>query len=98
MKRFCAIAIIATMAMPLFAADGAVVFKTKGCAGCHGADGLKAMPAMGVKPLNSPDVKAKSDAQLTTVIAKGQGKMPAYASKLSDDEIKAAVAYVRSLK
>jgi mono/diheme cytochrome c family protein len=48
--------------------------------------------------LNSPDVKAKSDAQLANTIAKGQGKMPAYAGKLSDDEIKAAVAYVRSLK
>jgi len=98
MKRFFAVAIVATMAMPLFAADGAVVFKTKGCAGCHGADGTKAMPAMGVKPLNSPEVKAKSDAQLTNTIANGQGKMPAYAAKLSADEITAAVAYVRSLK
>jgi mono/diheme cytochrome c family protein len=98
MKRFFALAIVATMAMPLFAADGAVVFKSKGCVGCHGADGTKAMPAMGVKPLNSPEVKAKTDAQLVSVIAKGQGKMPAYAGKLSDDEIKAAVAFVRTLK
>jgi mono/diheme cytochrome c family protein len=98
MKRFFALAIVATMALPLFAADGAVVFKTKGCAGCHGADGTKAMPAMGVKPLNSPDVKAKSDAQLTNTITKGEGKMPAYGAKLSADEIKAAVVYVRSLK
>jgi mono/diheme cytochrome c family protein len=75
MKRLFVFAIVAAMAMPLFAADGATVFKTKGCAGCHGADGLKAMPAMGVKPLNSPDVQAMSDAQLTDSIAKGKGKM-----------------------
>jgi cytochrome c6 len=98
MKKILAVAIVATMAMPLFAADGATVFKTKGCSGCHGADGLKAMPAMGVKPLNSADIKAQSDAQLTAAITNGKGKMPAYGSKLSADEIKAAVAYVRSLK
>ena len=50
MKRFLAFAIVATMAMPLFAADGAATFKAK-CAGCHGADGTKAMAAMGVKPM-----------------------------------------------
>ena len=97
MKRFFAFAIVATMAMPLFAADGAATFKAK-CAACHGADGTKAMPAMGVKPLTSPEVKAKSEAQLITAVTKGEGKMPAFGGKLSDDEIKAAVAYVRSLK
>jgi mono/diheme cytochrome c family protein len=97
MKRFFAVAIVATMAMPLFAADGAATFKAK-CAGCHGADGSKAMPAMGVKPLNTPATTGKSEAALVTVVTKGQGKMPAFAGKLSDDEIKAAVAYVKSLK
>jgi mono/diheme cytochrome c family protein len=98
MKRFFTLAIVATMAMPLFAVDGAVVFKAKGCVGCHGVDGTKAIPAMGVKPLNSPEVKAKSDAQLTTAIAKGQGKMPPQAGKLTPEEIAATVAFVRSLK
>lgn len=97
MKRFFAFAIVATMAMPLFAADGAATFKAK-CASCHGADGTKAMPAMGVKPLTSPEVKAKSEAQLITAVTKGEGKMPPFGGKLSDDEIKAAVAYVRTLK
>jgi mono/diheme cytochrome c family protein len=97
MKRFMAVAIVATMAMPLFAADGAATFKAK-CAACHGADGSKAMPAMGVKPLNTPATTGKSDAQLTTIITKGQGKMPAFAGKLTDDEVKATVTYVKSLK
>jgi mono/diheme cytochrome c family protein len=97
MKRFFAFAIVASLAMPLFAADGTAVFKAK-CVACHGADGTKTIPAMGVKPLTSPEVKAKSEAQLITAVTKGQGKMPAFAGKLSDDEIKAAVAHVRSLK
>ncbi len=97
MKRFFAFAIVATMAMPLFAADGAATFKAK-CAACHGPDGSKAMPAMGVKPLNTPATTGKSEAQLTAVVTKGQGKMPAFAGKLSADEIKAVVGYVKSLK
>jgi cytochrome c6 len=97
MKKFFALAIVATMALPLFAADGAATFKAK-CAGCHGADGTKAMPAMGVKPINSPEIKAKGAAALTTTVTKGQGKMPAFAGKLSDEEISAAVEYVLALK
>ena len=97
MKRFFALAIVATMAMPLFAADGAAVFAAN-CKACHGADGLKAMPGMGVKPLNSPDIKAKTEAQLITVVTKGEGKMPAFGSKMSADDIKAAVSFVKSIK
>jgi cytochrome c5 len=97
MKRLLAFAIVATMAMPLFAADGAATFKAK-CAACHGADGLKAIPAMGVTPLNSPGVKAKTEAQLITAVTKGEGKMPPQGTKLSADEISAAVTFVKSLK
>lgn len=72
----------------------------KSCMGCHGADG-KGNPAMakvlGEKGLNiaSKDIAKKSDAELLKVIAEGSGKMPA--SKLSKDEQKQALGYVRSL-
>jgi cytochrome c6 len=95
MKRFFALAIVATMAMPLFAADAAATFKAK-CAGCHGADGSKAIPAMGVKPLNTAEVKSKSEAQLVTVITKGQGKMKPQA--VSAEEATALAGFVKSLK
>ena len=95
MKRFFTLAIVATMAMPLFAADGAAIFKAK-CAVCHGADGSKVIPAMGVKPLNTPEVKAKSEAQLVTVITKGQGKMKP--QTVTDEEAKAVAGFVKSLK
>jgi cytochrome c6 len=98
MKKMFALAIVATMAMPLFAAaDGAATFKAK-CAACHGADGSKTMPAMGMPAINTPAVKAKGAAGLTTVVAKGQGKMTAFAGKLSDDEISAVVTFVLTLK
>ena len=82
------------------AAAGKALFD-RSCVGCHGANG-KGNPGMakvlGEKGLNltSKEVAAKSDDQLLKVIAEGQGKMPAQ-SKLSKDEQKAVVSYVRSL-
>jgi mono/diheme cytochrome c family protein len=80
-----------------FAQSAADLYKSK-CAACHGADGSKEMPAMGVKPLSGADVQKKSDAELTDAIAKGKGKMQPFAGKLTDDQIKSLVAYVRTLK
>lgn len=80
-------------------AGGKAVYE-KSCAGCHGADG-KGNPgmvkALGEKGLNlaTKDTAQKSDEQLLKVIAEGAGKMPA--SKLSKDEQKQALSYVRSL-
>ncbi len=82
------------------AGAGKAVFE-KSCVGCHGADG-KGNPGMakvlGEKGLNltTKEVKSQSDEQLLKVIAEGRGKMPAQ-SKLSKDDQKAALAYVRSL-
>ena len=39
-----------------------------------------------------------SDAEATNVIKNGKGKMKGYKDKLSDANVKALVAYVRSLK
>ena len=97
MKKFFALAIVAIMAMPLFAADGAGVYKAK-CLACHGADGAKTMPAMGVKQLNTPAVKAMGAAGVSNIVTKGQGKMPSFAGKLSGEEISAVAGYVLSLK
>ena len=77
------------------------------CAQCHGPDG-KANTKMGktlnAKDLTDPKVQAEfTDAKATQSIKEGvkqNGKttMKAFGGKLSDDEIKALVAYVRSLK
>lgn len=97
MKNLFVLAIFAAMAMPLFAADGAATFKAK-CAACHGADGTKTIAAMGVPAINAPAVKAKGAAGLTTIVTKGEGKMPAFSGKLSDDEIGAVVKFVLALE
>ena len=77
------------------------------CAQCHGPDG-KAGTKMGkmlnAKDLTDPKVQAEfTDAKATQSIKDGvkqNGKttMKAFGGKLSDDEIKALVAYVRTLK
>lgn len=95
MKRFFAVALVAAMATPVFAADGGAIFKAK-CAGCHGADGAKSIPAMGVKPLNTGAVKGQSVDALANVVLKGQGKMRPQA--VSPDEAKAVAAFVKALK
>jgi mono/diheme cytochrome c family protein len=98
MKKLFALAIVATMSMPLFAAaDGAALFKTK-CAACHGPDGAKQIPALGVKPVNTPEVKKLGAAGVDGIVTKGQGKMPAFGGKLTAEEITAVSAYVLTLK
>lgn len=81
-------------------AGGPDLYKAK-CAACHAADG-SGNTTMGkklnIRPLGSVEVQKQTDAQLTQITAKGKGKMPAYETKLSADDIKALVAHIRTLK
>ncbi len=80
--------------------SGADTFKAK-CAMCHGADGSASTgmgKSMGLKPLGSPEVQSMSDADMTTLITNGKGKMPAYKGKLTDAQISDVVKYIRTLK
>lgn len=82
------------------AQGGSDTFKSK-CAMCHGTDG-KGDTAMGkkfgLKDLGSAEIQGMSDGDLTTIIAKGKDKMPAYENKLSKEQIDGVVKYIRSLK
>jgi mono/diheme cytochrome c family protein len=81
-------------------ADGAAVFTGK-CAMCHGKGGAGDTgmgKSLALKDLGSADVQKASDAELTKLIADGKGKMPAYKGKLSDEEIKSVVCFIRTLK
>ena len=102
LSRFLVFAILTTalLALPAAASDGAALFKSK-CAMCHGPDGSgdTAMgKKMGLRPLGGADVQKQSDADLTNTVDKGKNKMPAYNGKLSADDIKALVGYIRTLK
>ena len=87
--------LLAVCASPAFADDAAATFKAK-CAMCHGPDGKGGK--MGTRDFASAEVKAETDAQLTDIITKGKGKMPAYGGKLTDADIKALVGQVRSFQ
>ena len=102
-----ALAIVLSVAVILIAVpaafagpDGGALYKAK-CASCHGPDGGGMTPmgkAMKLRDLRSPEVKKLTDVELMKVTAEGKGKMPAYKGKLSDAEISAVVAYMRTLK
>lgn len=80
--------------------DAAALYKSK-CQVCHGPDGKGDTPAgqkMGAKDFHSPEVAKLSDAELIEAVKKGKGKMQGYDGKLTDDQIKSLVKYVRSLK
>ncbi len=91
----------ASIVTPAFAQNaGADTYKAK-CAMCHGADGLAGTPAG--KALKAPSFKEPSivsapDAQLIAIVKSGKNKMPSYAGKLTDDQIKAVVKYIRTLE
>ena len=80
--------------------DAAALYKAK-CAACHGADG-SGNTAMGkafkLRDLGSNEVQAQTDAQLIAITSDGKNKMPAYKGKLTDEQIKGIVGYIRTLK
>jgi cytochrome c6 len=97
MKKFLAVVFVAALSASAFAADGTAIFKSK-CAGCHGPDGSRVIAAMGVKAVNTPEVKKMGAAGVSNIVTKGQGKMPAFGGRLSADEVRAVASYVITLK
>ncbi|MGO8792948.1 MAG: DUF5777 family beta-barrel protein [Terriglobia bacterium] len=78
--------------------SGAQIFADK-CAACHGAEGKGGGP-MKTPDFTSPAVQAAlSDASVTKTIRNGKTgtAMPAWSGKLSEVEINAVAAFVRSL-
>jgi cbb3-type cytochrome c oxidase subunit III len=72
------------------------------CATCHGKDGkAKTLKAKFNHARNLTDTTWQAevtDERLYNSIHNGKGKMPAFGKKLSDPQINALVAYVRTLK
>jgi hypothetical protein len=52
---------------------------------------------MGAHDFHSPEVAKMTDAQLIETISKCKNKMPAYAGKLTADQIKELAGYVKEL-
>lgn len=109
MKKKLLIVAVAALAIPLMsvrAADAKALYE-KDCAKCHGADGkgeTKMGKKMGAKDYTNPKVQAElKDDVACKAIKEGlkdkDGKvLMKPAEGTSDDDIKALVAYMRSLK
>jgi cytochrome c6 len=75
---------------------------TKMCASCHAKDGSGSTvmgKKNGVEDYRDAKVQAKfTDAQAIQIITDGKDKMKAFKDKLTPDEVKALVTYIRGLK
>jgi mono/diheme cytochrome c family protein len=92
--RLVVIALCATLTSPVFANDGAAIYKTR-CAGCHGAQGQgKIGPALKGTSLSSDDIAA--------LLTKGNdAKKPPHKkplNSLSDADAKAVADFVKTLQ
>ena len=105
-KLLLATSLVMAFAAISFAADVKENWE-KNCLKCHGADGkgdTKMGKKLGVKDYTDAKVQEKmQDNEMFKTIKEGKKegdktKMKSYADVLSDDEIKALVAHVRSLK
>lgn len=108
MKPLLVLPLVLTIASPLcaFGADAKANW-TANCVQCHGPTGnadTKMGKTLNAKDLTDPKVQSSfTDDQAATAIHDGvkeggKTKMKAFGDKLSAEEIKALVAYVRTLK
>lgn len=78
---------------------GQATFKSS-CSTCHGPDGAGRTPTG--KALQIPDLRSAApkltDEEITEIISKGKtGRMPAFGTKLGNEQIQVLVKYIRKL-
>jgi mono/diheme cytochrome c family protein len=97
---------LAVMGLALFLstytlADGGADTYKKKCSACHGAKGAGDTllgKNLKLRRLGSAEVQNKSDNELAMIISKGRNKMPRFDDKLSKDQIRDLVKYIRGLQ
>jgi mono/diheme cytochrome c family protein len=70
------------------------------CSSCHGQNGAgdtSIGKSLKAADLRSAEVQKQSDAQLAQVISEGRNNMPSFSDSLTQDQIRAVVAYIRKL-
>lgn len=73
---------------------GALLFRDKGCAHCHGAGGVGTQKAPSL--LKIREDKAWPPEKMTEQILDGGDKMPPFRDSLSDEEIAQIIEYLRA--
>jgi cytochrome c6 len=101
----CAVLVMVTGAGRLAAqqpAETPAALYGRQCAACHGAAGVPSAAmarTMGIPDLtDAHGVLAKPDTALQTSVRAGKGKMQAYGTRLSADQIRQLVTYIRTLR
>lgn len=80
-------------------AKGKTVY-VKYCAGCHGTEGKgDGYKLLGADPANltSPSIKKKPDSSVLKTIHEGNPNMPSWKVRLSEQDSRAVLAYIRTL-
>ena|SRR5271157_4651595 len=80
--------------------SGADTYKAK-CSACHGAHGAGDTMLgknLNLRALGSADVQKQSDDELSTIISRGKNRMPSFDRKLSKEQIRDVVRFIRTLK
>jgi cytochrome c6 len=87
----------------VFAADeaGQKVFQ-RDCQSCHGRDGtgnpqLEKALQVTIPPVTAAALAQKNDTEMLHIIAEGKGKMPGFAKKLSAEEQRQVLNYMKAL-
>jgi cytochrome c6 len=89
--------ITSILVLAIAASDGKTLYDTK-CSQCHGKDGTAKPPGKGSRNFNDPAFQSASSIDsIAKITAVGKGKMPAYSSKLSPEQINAVAAHVKTL-
>jgi cytochrome c551 len=101
LKLICiSCAALSFIMLPISAQDTAAsLYKTK-CALCHAPDGSGSGPVgtqLNVPNLRLRQAQAQTSDQWTQITENGKGKMPAFKGRLSDDQIRQLVTYIREL-
>lgn len=85
------------LVLAVAAGEGKALYDTK-CAQCHGKDGVAKPPGKGSRNFNDPAFQSQAnEASIAAITSEGKGKMPAYRAKLSDEQIRAVAAHVKTL-
>jgi len=89
--------IASLLVLAIAASDGKTLYDTK-CSQCHGKDGIAKPPGKGSRNFNDPAFQSASSVDsIAKITSEGKGKMPAYRSKLSPEQINAVAAHVKTL-
>ena len=73
---------------------GAILFRDKGCAYCHGVGGTGGKKGPDLSGL--PKDKAWPPEKITNQILNGGQKMPPFGESVTDDEVAQLIAYLRA--